>query len=130
VYKDYAIVNYDPLDQTVLANEQVIDGRAERSGALVESRFMEQYFITAGRFAEALDNELQSDQLIWPSHIKKIQRNWIEKVNGGFIEGQLVIDGKMERLRVFVEDSIKSLQEGGLVAVVGAQNMSILNRLD
>lgn len=127
------MVNYDPVDQTVLANEQVIKGRGERSGALVESRIMKQYFVKTGSFAPHLHDDLMSDVLEWPKHVKKVQKNWIGRVDGGFVKCGLVVDDGHERrensVRVFVEESLKTLNpEKGLVAVVGATNKSILDR--
>ncbi len=71
-----AKVNWDPVDQTVLANEQVIDGRGWRSGALVEQRDLTQWFFKITRFAEDLLKGLDTlDQ--WPEKVRLMQRNWI-----------------------------------------------------
>ncbi|HBM82247.1 class I tRNA ligase family protein, partial [Haliea sp.] len=76
VYKKMATVNWDPVDQTVLANEQVIDGRGWRSGALVERREIPQWFIRITAYAEELLADL--DQLPhWPEQVRTMQRNWI-----------------------------------------------------
>lgn len=81
VYKKMATVNWDPVDQCVLANEQVIDGRGWRSGALVEQRELAQWFIKITDYAEELLNDL--DQLDeWPEQVKTMQRNWIGKSEG------------------------------------------------
>ena len=81
VYKKMATVNWDPVDQTVLANEQVIDGRGWRSGALVERKDIPQWFIKITDYAEQLLNDL--DQLDeWPEQVKTMQRNWIGKSTG------------------------------------------------
>jgi leucyl-tRNA synthetase len=79
-YRKEAPVNWCPNDQTVLANEQVIDGRCERCGALVESRKMEQWFFRITAYADALlkDHEL----LDWPERTITIQRNWIGRSEG------------------------------------------------
>ena len=81
VYKKMATVNWDPVDQTVLANEQVIDGRGWRSGALVERREIPQWFIRITAYAEELLADL--DQLPhWPEQVRTMQRNWIVKSRG------------------------------------------------
>ena len=81
VYKKMATVNWDPVDQTVLANEQVVDGRGWRSGALVERRAIPQWFIKITAYAEELLSSLDKlDQ--WPDQVKVMQRNWIGKSRG------------------------------------------------
>ena len=81
VYKKMATVNWDPVDQTVLANEQVIDGRGWRSGAEVERREIPQWFIRITKYADDLLDDL--DQLSgWPEPVKLMQRNWIGKSYG------------------------------------------------
>ena len=81
VYKKNATVNWDPVDQTVLANEQVIDGRGWRSGAIVERKEIPQWFIKITDYAEELLNDL--DQLTdWPEQVKTMQRNWIGRSQG------------------------------------------------
>ena len=81
VYKKMATVNWDPIDQTVLANEQVIDGRGWRSGSLVERREIPQWFIKITEYAEELLSSL--DQLDeWPEQVRTMQKNWIGKSKG------------------------------------------------
>ncbi|WP_077338117.1 leucine--tRNA ligase [Pseudocolwellia agarivorans] len=81
VYKKNATVNWDPVDQTVLANEQVIDGRGWRSGAIVERKEIPQWFIKITDYAEELLQDL--DQLTdWPEQVKTMQRNWIGRSEG------------------------------------------------
>ncbi|MDP5055017.1 MAG: leucine--tRNA ligase, partial [Congregibacter sp.] len=81
VYKKMATVNWDPVDQTVLANEQVIDGRGWRSGALIERREIPQWFIRITAYAEELLRDL--DKLdAWPDAVRTMQRNWIGKSRG------------------------------------------------
>ncbi|MBS1213873.1 MAG: leucyl-tRNA synthetase, partial [Proteobacteria bacterium] len=81
IYKKTAPVNWDPVDHTVLANEQVIDGRGWRSGALVEKRDIPMYFMRITDYADELLNEL--DNLPgWPEQVKTMQRNWIGKSHG------------------------------------------------
>ncbi len=80
-YRERAWVNWDPVDQTVLANEQVIDGRGWRSGAPVERREIEQWFVRITAYAEELLEGL--DALPdWPEEVKRMQRNWIGRSSG------------------------------------------------
>ncbi|WP_114813270.1 leucine--tRNA ligase [Paraburkholderia kururiensis] len=99
VYKKTGTVNWDPVDQTVLANEQVIDGRGWRSGALVEKREIPMYYMRITQYADELLNDLEG--LGWPERVKVMQQNWIGKsygVNFGF---PYEIDGEQKLLRVF-----------------------------
>ena len=81
VYKKAAWVNWDPVDQTVLANEQVVDGKGWRSGVPVERRQLSQWFVKITDYAEELLGEL--DHLPgWPDKIKTMQRNWIGRSEG------------------------------------------------
>ncbi|MHC9038196.1 class I tRNA ligase family protein, partial [Cobetia marina] len=80
VYKKSSIVNWDPADQTVLANEQVIDGRGWRSGALIERKEIPQWFLRITDYAEELLADL--DKVEWPEQVKTMQRNWIGKSRG------------------------------------------------
>ncbi len=81
VYRRQSAVNWDPVDQTVLANEQVIDGRGWRSGALVEKRQLDQWFLKITRFAQELLDGL--DELEeWPEKVRLMQENWIGKSQG------------------------------------------------
>ncbi len=85
VYKKMSTVNWDPVDQTVLANEQVIDGRGWRSGALVERKDIPQWFVKITAYADELLDDL--DQLDgWPEQVKTMQRNWIGRSEGVQLE--------------------------------------------
>ena len=79
-YRKTQVVNWDPIDQTVLANEQVIDGRGWRSGALVEKREIPGYYFNITAYAEQLLTGL--DGLGWPERVKTMQQNWIGKSRG------------------------------------------------
>lgn len=81
VYKKNAEVNWDPIDQTVLANEQVVDGRGWRSGALVERREIPQWFFKITAYADELINDLDTLPH-WPDQVKTMQRNWIGRSEG------------------------------------------------
>ena len=98
IYKKTSTVNWDPIDGTVLANEQVIDGRGWRSGALVEKRDIPQYFMKITAYAEELLNDL--DKLDgWPEQVKTMQRNWIGKSFGCEVEFPIV--GQDDNLKVY-----------------------------
>jgi len=81
VYRKESAVNWDPVDMTVLANEQVIDGRGWRSGALVERRKLSQWFLKITQFADDLLTGVQSLEH-WPDKVKLMQENWIGKSEG------------------------------------------------
>ena len=83
-YRRESEVNWDPVDRTVLANEQVIDGRGWRSGAVVERRKIPQWFLRITDFAEELLGEL--DNIDWPESVKTMQRNWIGRSEGTEID--------------------------------------------
>ena len=101
-YRKNAVVNWDPVDQTVLANEQVIDGRGWRSGALVEKREIPQWFLRITDYAQELLDGL--DQLPgWPDSVKTMQRNWIGRSEGLEIQFEVVdqAGAALEPIRVF-----------------------------
>ena len=96
-YRKRATVNWDPVDQTVLANEQVLsDGTSERSGALVEQKPLEQWFFKITDYAEEL---LDFSNLDWPKKTVLMQENWIGKSKGATI--QFKVDGSSEHIEVF-----------------------------
>jgi len=86
-YKKGAAVNFCPSCKTVLANEQVIDGRCERCSSLVEKKYLEQWFLKTTDYAERLLNDL--NKIDWPEKIKIMQRNWIGKSEGTTIKFQI-----------------------------------------
>lgn len=92
-----AYVNWDPIDKTVLANEQVINGKADRSGAVVERKLLKQWFFTITDYADALIDDL--DSLDWPEKVKQQQRNWIGRSEGAQIH--FTIDGHKDTLEIF-----------------------------
>jgi len=79
-YRSEAAVNWCPTDQTVLANEQVVDGRCERCGSEVEPRSLEQWFFRITDYADRLLDDLET--IDWPAHVKTMQRNWIGRSEG------------------------------------------------
>ena len=101
-YRKASKVNWDPVDQTVLANEQVIDGRGWRSGALVEKREIPQWFLRITDYAQELLDGL--DELPgWPDSVKTMQRNWIGRSEGLEIQFEVVhpAGAALEPIRVF-----------------------------
>ncbi len=104
-YRKTQVVNWDPVDQTVLANEQVIDGKGWRTGAVVEKREIPGYYLKITDYAEELLDFVTGDKLPgWPERVKLMQENWIGKSTGvrfafpheiSGAEGQLIQDGKM-----------------------------------
>ncbi|MDZ7707077.1 MAG: leucine--tRNA ligase [Trueperaceae bacterium] len=89
-YRKESYVNWDPVDQTVLANEQVVDGRGERSGALVERRLMPQWHFKITDYAEEL---LDFSGLDWPERVKTMQTNWIGRSQGAEVTFRAEGDG-------------------------------------
>ena len=100
VYKKTGTVNWDPVDQTVLANEQVIDGRGWRTGATVEKREIPMYYMRITAYAEELLSALD-DLPGWPEPVKTMQANWIGKSEGVNIAFPYELDGGRGQLRVF-----------------------------
>ncbi len=104
-YRKTQVVNWDPVDQTVLANEQVIDGKGWRTGAVVEKREIPGYYLKITDYAEELLDFVTGDKLPgWPERVKLMQENWIGKIEGvrfAFTheiagdDGALIGDGKM-----------------------------------
>jgi leucyl-tRNA synthetase len=93
VYKKTGVVNWDPVDKTVLANEQVIDGRGWRTGALVEKREIPMWYMRITDYADELIDSL--DGLGWPEQVKQMQRNWIGRSEG--VEFVLPYDAETAR---------------------------------
>ena len=98
VYRKESLVNWDPVDNTVLANEQVIDGRGWRSGALVERRQLNQWFFRITDFAEDLLDGLKTLER-WPAKVRLMQENWIGRSDGATIDFELI--GRHDPLTVF-----------------------------
>ncbi|WP_280563976.1 MULTISPECIES: leucine--tRNA ligase [unclassified Chromohalobacter] len=97
VYKKMSTVNWDPVDQTVLANEQVIEGRGWRSGALVERKEIPLWFLKITDYADELLADL--DEVDWPEQVKTMQRNWIGKSTG--VELTFDVAGQADPLVVY-----------------------------
>ena len=100
VYRKEQYVNWDPIDQTVLANEQVIDGKGWRSGAIVERRKLNQWFFNITKFSsELLDGLANLDE--WPNKVKIMQKNWIGKSFGCEINFQIENSKEVNEIRCF-----------------------------
>lgn len=98
VYRKEAWANWDPVDNTVLANEQVIDGRGWRSGALVEKRLLSQWFLKITDYSEDLLQSLKTLDR-WPEKVRLMQENWIGKSEGAYV--QFKVSGSEEKVEVF-----------------------------
>jgi len=99
-YKKESEVNWDPIDKTVLANEQVIDGRGWRSGAEIEKKFLSQWFLKTSKYSEELLKDLNGLNE-WPDKVKIMQKNWIGKSIGAEIKFQIVSGNIRETIKVF-----------------------------
>ncbi|SFC54026.1 leucine--tRNA ligase [Collimonas sp. OK412] len=103
IYKKTGTVNWDPVDQTVLANEQVVDGRGWRSGALIEKREIPMYYAKITDYAEELLEHVETKLPGWPERVRLMQANWIGKSTGVRFafphkieeDGKLIQDGKL-----------------------------------
>ena len=103
VYRKENYVNWDPVDQTVLANEQVIDGRGWRSGVLVERKKLNQWFFNISKFSEKLLDDLNALNE-WPNKVKIMQKNWIGKSLAVKLILKLMVVQKLEILHVLPQD--------------------------
>ena len=100
VYRKESYVNWDPVDETVLANEQVIDGKGWRSGAMVERKKLNQWFFNITRFSqELLDGLNKLDQ--WPNKVKTMQKNWIGRSFGCEINFQIEGDLPVKEIKCY-----------------------------
>src|SRR5579871_3036583 len=100
-YRKTQVVNWDPVDQTVLANEQVVDGRGWRSGAIVEKREIPGYYLAITRYAEELLKEVREDLEGWPAQVRTMQENWIGRSEGVRFAFPYELEGEERRLWVF-----------------------------
>jgi len=100
VYRKENYVNWDPVDETVLANEQVVDGKGWRSGAIVERKKLNQWFFNISKFSEELLCGLETlDQ--WPNKVKVMQKNWIGKSFGCEVEFKVESDKPIESIKCY-----------------------------
>ncbi|VVO01892.1 leucine--tRNA ligase [Pseudomonas fluorescens] len=126
IYKKSGTVNWDPVDQTVLANEQVIDGRGWRSGAVIEKREIPMYYFKITAYADELLESL--DELTgWPEQVKTMQRNWIGKSRGMEVQFPYNVDsiGEAGALKVFTTRP-DTLMGATYVAVAAEHHLAAL----
>jgi len=100
VYRKESYVNWDPIDETVLANEQVIDGKGWRSGATVERKKLNQWFFKISHFSEDLLEGLK-ELNNWPNKVKLMQKNWIGKSTGCEIDFKIYGSQKVEKIKCY-----------------------------
>ncbi len=100
VYRKENYVNWDPVDETVLANEQVIDGKGWRSGAIVERKKLSQWFFNISKFSQDLLDGLESLDT-WPNKVKTMQKNWIGKSFGCEIEFEIEGNLPVKKIKCF-----------------------------
>ena len=100
VYRKENYVNWDPVDETVLANEQVVDGKGWRSGAIVERKKLNQWFFNISKFSEELLQGLESLDN-WPNKVKVMQKNWIGKSFGCEVEFKIESDNPIENITCY-----------------------------
>ena len=100
VYRKESYVNWDPIDKTVLANEQVIDGKGWRSGAIVERKKLNQWFFKISHFSEELLNSLETLNN-WPDKVKTMQKNWIGKSFGCEIDFKIEGSEKIKSIKCY-----------------------------
>ncbi len=100
VYRKENYVNWDPIDETVLANEQVIDGKGWRSGATVERKKLSQWFFNISKFSQDLLDGLDELEK-WPNKVKTMQKNWIGKSFGCEIEFEIEGDLPVNKIKCF-----------------------------
>ena len=100
VYRKENYVNWDPVDQTVLANEQVVDGKGWRSGATVERKKLNQWFFNISKFSEELLQGLESLNN-WPNKVKVMQKNWIGKSFGCEVEFKVESNKPIESIKCY-----------------------------
>jgi len=100
VYRKEKYVNWDPIDQTVLANEQVVDGKGWRSGAIVERKKLNQWFFNISKFSEELLQGLEGLKN-WPNKVKVMQKNWIGKSFGCEVEFKIESNKPIESIKCY-----------------------------
>ncbi|MDB9819424.1 leucine--tRNA ligase [Candidatus Pelagibacter sp.] len=100
VYRKENYVNWDPVDQTVLANEQVVDGRGWRSGAMVERKKLNQWFFNISKFSEELLQGLENLNN-WPNKVKVMQKNWVGKSFGCEVEFKVESEKPIESIKCY-----------------------------
>ncbi|HRJ52447.1 MAG TPA: leucine--tRNA ligase [Candidatus Thiothrix moscowensis] len=121
VYRKKSTVNWDPVDQTVLANEQVIDGRGWRSGALIEQREIDQWFLKITAYADELLDEI-SQMPGWPQQVRTMQENWIGRSEGVELEFGLLASPLSDQNKLTVFTTRPDTLMGVTYVAVAAQH--------
>lgn len=101
VYRKKSFVNWDPIEKTVLANEQVVNGRGWRSGAIVEKKMLEQWSIKITKYADELLKGLEDLKGNWPENVLKMQENWIGKSEGANIDFEILDFEGDRKIKIF-----------------------------
>ena len=132
-YRDKAIVNWDPVENTVLANEQVIDGKGWRSGATIERRELPQWFLRITNYCEELLSGL--DNLEWPEQVKVMQRNWIGRSEGFEIDfrsesGEIIVAYTTRPDTLFGATYMALAPEHPLVQAIAKNNTKVAKFLE
>jgi len=106
IYKHKSIVNWDPVDKTVLANEQIVNGKGWRSGAQIQQRRITQWFLKTSNYVEELFNEL-NNLVHWPTKVINMQKNWIGRKNGWVMIFPVL--NQSYNIKVFIQNPFKIL---------------------
>lgn len=125
VYRAKTKVNWCPKDKTILANEQVNDGKCDRCGTIVEQRDQDQWMLRITNFADALINDLE--RLDWPEEIKSAQKNWIGRSEGAEIKFELVDSSEQSLINVKVFTTRADTLFGTTYLVIAPENPIIEN---
>lgn len=122
-YQKESFVNWDPVDQTVLANEQIVNGRGWRSGAVVEKKKLKQWFFKTTNYAEELLNDLEKLDG-WPKKVKLMQKNWIGRSEGALVDFNIA-DNEVKNKKVIELDCLEpwfSCLKDGTKTIEGRKN--------
>lgn len=127
IYRSEKYINWDPEDKTVLSNEQIINNRGWRSGAIIQKKLMSSWYVKISKYSEFLKNELKS--INWPIQIKKIQNSWIDKVNGYIIKFHIYQKNKIYMQYDYIECFTKKPEycyDAKFIAMAYTHELSIL----
>ena len=122
-YKKESEVNWDPVDETVLANEQVIDGRGWRSGAVIEKKHLSQWFLKTSKYSEELLENL-NELKEWPDKVKTMQTNWIGKSVGAEINFNIINSNEKEKKIKIYTTRPDTLYGATFIAISSQHNLA------
>ena len=122
-YKKESEVNWDPVDETVLANEQVIDGRGWRSGAVIEKKYLSQWFLKTSKYSEELLENL-NELKEWPDKVKTMQTNWIGKSVGAEINFNIINSIEKEKKIKIYTTRPDTLYGATFIAISSQHNLA------